>query len=154
MVKRDKLIHFYNEEEEMFYSVTNDRLISRPNVYDGKFSMYINFKMEQEISEHERSVMTILDALSQIGGVYGIFEPCLVVIVAYFVDKLYTYSILSKCYQIEYTDSCKNNDVGEHSEEYKGYKDIGKEKSPRNSPQNENHSQIINDSDSENSGRK
>ena len=97
----DSYLPLAQPKEEKFYSVRGDKVISREIYPDGRnFSMYINIKLDQEMRVYQRTVFSLTDASSQIGGMAGFIHPILVILVAYFVDILFSYAILSKCYQV------------------------------------------------------
>lgn len=99
---KDSLLPFKNfEEERLFFNIISDRSFSR-KVYDNQtqFSVHMAFRLDQEKTRHQRTVYSISNALSEVGGLYGIIQPTIALVIAYFVDILFNYAILSKVCQV------------------------------------------------------
>jgi hypothetical protein len=99
---RDSVLPFKSyEENKLFFNIAGDRSFSR-KVYDNQnqFSMHMAFRLDQERTRHQRTVYSISDALSEVGGLYGIIQPTIAILIAYFVDILFNYAILSKVCQV------------------------------------------------------
>ena len=92
----DDLLQLGDPKELKFYSITDEKVISRELLYPTNFTMYINIKLDQDIQKYERRVSSLADTISKIGGMYGAVQPYLVLIVGYFVDKLFFYSVLRR----------------------------------------------------------
>jgi hypothetical protein len=93
---QDDLLQLGGPEKEIFYSVTGDKVISRELLNPTNFTMYINLKLDQDIQEYERRVNSLADTISKIGGIYGAVQPYLVLIVGFFVERLFYYSVLRR----------------------------------------------------------
>jgi hypothetical protein len=84
----DNFLQYGAYKEETFYSIKSNKVEFG---YDN--SVYIQgfFGLDAETIENERTVYSFLDALAQIGGVYGVVGSSLAFVFGYYVDKMRDY---------------------------------------------------------------
>ena len=86
-------------KEGRFYSIVDQR----SSRYESSSRIYgaFYFYLHPESQVYNRAVFTILDVLSQIGGIFGILQPVWAVIVGIYAERMLHFSIFSRCYTLD-----------------------------------------------------
>ena len=99
-VLKDEYLPFFSEEKKQsFISIetNNDRLTGAS---ENNFVIF-TFKRSSMSVTYERSVYTLFDVLSTLGGISKVFTIIGYIIVAIFSSRSFNYSVLSKLYQVD-----------------------------------------------------
>jgi hypothetical protein len=84
----DNFLQYGAYKEETFYSISSDKVDIG---YDSRVYIRGYIGLDAETIEHERTVYSFLDAIGQIGGVYGLIGSSLAFVFGYYVDKMMEY---------------------------------------------------------------
>ena len=88
-----------SSESKKFYSIANGR--GQNTVTTGDYYGEISFSLHTETQIYKRTVFTILDVLSQIGGIFSLLQSLCGVIVGIYAQKKLYFSVFSKCYTFD-----------------------------------------------------
>jgi hypothetical protein len=117
----DNFFQYGDHKEETFYSVSSNKVDFGYNNYT-----YIQgfIGLDSETIEHKRTIYSFLDALAQIGGVYGVVGSSLAFVFGYYVDKMRDYWVIRNWYQIR-TNGEDDNPVYHNNEKDTYWKELG-----------------------------
>lgn len=90
----DDFFSFKPPEREKFYTVTKttmDRYASGSNYYG-----YFYFNLDPETQMFKRSVLTILDLLAQVGGIFSIMQTTFTLLIGLYAERMIYFTVLSK----------------------------------------------------------
>ncbi|CAI2368877.1 unnamed protein product [Moneuplotes crassus] len=68
----------------------------------------LDILLDSRINFYSRDVFTILDVLSSIGGLYTLFQSFFGFIIGFYTQKMFYYSILSKCYTYDVKENSEH----------------------------------------------
>ena len=87
-------------DEVDFYSVRKDNYLIGPIDQDQVF-LQINFSLDVQVDQYQRTVFSFLDLFGFIGGLFQIFKMFGFIFVFYFANKSFYCSVLSKLWKTE-----------------------------------------------------
>jgi len=85
----DSYFQYGNPDEHTFYSLSGgykDTQVKLDNVYINTF-----FFIDSKVTTHKRTVFSLLDMLSQLGGLFQVVESFTFIILGYYAEKMMYY---------------------------------------------------------------
>jgi hypothetical protein len=97
--KLDDYTHLNGVEQNSFYSV-NDL---KSDEYDSSSDYYgtFTFNLDAESQVYKRNVYTLLNVVSQLGGIFSLLTSFWTLIVGIYAERMLYYAALSNCYTFE-----------------------------------------------------
>jgi hypothetical protein len=91
---QDGIFRFGSSDKEKFYSVSGTR---QDTSFDSN-GVYVSLKLQldPENKIFKRTVFSFMDMLAQIGGVFGIVQSIMVLLLGVYAERMLIYSVLSK----------------------------------------------------------
>lgn len=97
---QDNLFQYQNAVTKEFYKIDRTQTDLSDAYPDGTL-IEVNLLIDGETEYHERKVYSFLDMTGQIGGIFEIVKLILGGIVGFFANRLFTFSVLKKLYQVD-----------------------------------------------------
>jgi hypothetical protein len=94
----DSFLQFGGPKKDKFYSISGQTVDLA--LYSENY-IFTYLVLDSSITTYKRTVFSLLDAVAQLGGVFGVLNSALTAIIGYYAGKKLDYSILKKCYQYE-----------------------------------------------------
>jgi len=95
----DSFYQYGNPEEQTFYSLSGGYKDTQVKITDAYINTY--FFIDSKVTTHKRTVYSLLDMLSQLGGVFQVVKSLSFVILGYYAEKMMYYCLIRKLYQLE-----------------------------------------------------
>lgn len=105
---QDDLFQISDPVEKIFYSVERTQTDLSDYYNDGTL-LEVNFVIDTTFDYYERVVYSFLDMTGQVGGLYEVVKVVVGMIVTFFANKLFMFSIINKLYHIDLSDINKQS---------------------------------------------
>jgi len=101
----DSFMQYGSAEKKSFYSLTGGYV----DLQSFKGNTYLNafFLLDSERTTYKRTVLSFLDMLAQLGGVYSVVEGVIFLFLGFYSERMMYYCILKKAYQFNNIEPIK-----------------------------------------------
>mmetsp|Transcript_43535 Transcript_43535/g.51243 ORF Transcript_43535/g.51243 Transcript_43535/m.51243 type:complete len:220 (-) Transcript_43535:172-831(-) len=107
---QDSIWHYTPDgDKNEFIGVSNVGLRTKPEL-DDEVVMTVTFLKDSKSDTYSRSVFSVLEMAGNIGGLNEVLEVIGGLLVGFFAERLFMYSILSYLYQVDPVDKRNIND--------------------------------------------
>jgi len=87
-------MQFGSKEEEIFYSVSD--VVRDQYPIENNLLMKTSIVLDPEMTEHTRTVYSIMDVIAQIGGIFSVVRALSLIILSFYAKRMMYYCVLRK----------------------------------------------------------